>query len=175
MSEDKMIIKECIRNNRLAQKALFDEYSKRMFTLAYRILNDFDLAQDVVQDAFIEVFRDLKNFRNESPLFTWIKTIVFRKAIRILKSEKEFELIEDHHYLRDTEVSDDFTSEDLDKAIKALPPGNRTIFLLVEVEGYMHKEVAKMLEISEGTSKSQLNYAKKLLRKFLKEIYGYER
>jgi RNA polymerase sigma factor (sigma-70 family) len=175
MSEDRMIIKECIRNNRLAQKALFDEYSKHMFTLAYRILNDFDLAHDVIQDAFIEVFRDLKNFRNESPLFTWIKTIVVRKSIRILKTKKEFELIENYHHLRDTAFNDDFTAEDLDKAIRNLPYGSRTIFLLVEVEGYMHQEVAQMLNISEGTSKSQLNYAKKLLRKYLKQTYGYER
>lgn len=175
MSEDRFIIRQCIRNDRLAQKALFDKYSKPMFTIAYRILNNTEQAHDVLQDAFIEIFRDLKSYRDESPLFNWMKTIVVRKSIRIIKSKKEFEMIENHHQITNTEFNDDFTAEDLDKAVRSLPPGNRTIFLLVEVEGYMHKEVAQMLDISEGTSKSQLHYAKKLLRKYLKEKYDYER
>ncbi len=175
MSEDNHIIAECINNNRLAQKALFDKYSKPMFTIAYRILNDFDQAHDILQDVFIEVFRDLKNFRHESPLYSWMKTIVVRKSVRFLKSKRAFEMIENFHDLKENDFNDEFTAEDLDKAIRSLSPGNRTVFLLIEVEGYMHKEVAQMLDISEGTSKSQLNYAKKLLRKYLKENYNYEK
>ncbi len=175
MSEDRLIIRECISNNRLAQKALFDKYAKAMYTVAFRMLNDYDQAHDIIQDSFIEIFRDLKDFRNESSLYSWMKTIVIRKTIRHLKTVKKFELIETNHHVSEPKFNQEFTAEDLDKAISSLPTGNRTIFLLVEVEGYKHKEVANMLEISDGTSKSQLFYAKKLLKKYLKEMYGYER
>lgn len=175
MSEDGLIIKECIKNNRLAQKTLFDKYSRAMYTTAYRILNDHDHAHDIVQESFIEIFRDLKNIRNKNSLYSWMKTIVARKAIRLIKNAKQFELIEENHNIKEAEFNQEFTAEDLDKAIRSLPAGNRTIFLLIEVEGYKHKEVAKILDISDGTSKSQLFYAKKLLRKYLKEMYGYER
>jgi len=105
------LVEACLQNDRLAQKALYDRYKDAMYTVAYRITNDFDLAQDVLQDAFIQIFKGLKNFRKES-----------------------------------------------------------TVFVLIEIEGYPHKEVAKMLNISEGTSKSQLFHAKKKLREYLNNM-----
>jgi GTP-binding protein LepA len=126
---------------------------------------------NIPQEAFIEVFKNIASFRNESSLGTWIKTIVVRKAINKLKGESRFESLES---VKNNEVydwSDGFTAEYLNKAIFSLPDGARTVFILIEVEGYSHKEVATMLNISEGTSKSQLHYSKQQLQKKIKELY----
>jgi RNA polymerase sigma factor (sigma-70 family) len=145
---------------------LFEKYSKAVFNVAYRITNDYDVSNDVLQEGFIEVFKDLEKFRKESSLGSWIKTIVVRAALRKIKIENRFEKLSAEHD-QIVEWKDDFDAEELDKAIRSLPQGYRTVFLLVEKEGYKHKEIAKMLDISEGTSKSQLFYAKKMLQQKL--------
>jgi RNA polymerase sigma factor (sigma-70 family) len=169
MIDEKDLIIGCVANDRTAQKRLFDKYSKSMFTIAYRIVNDYDLAHDVLQDSFIEIFGNIKYLQKYSSLFFWIKTIVVRKSIKAIKSKNDFEDIDNQVNLMSNDFDDEFTADDLDKAIRSLPDGTRTIFLLIEVEGYKHKEVAEMLNIAEGTSKSQLNYAKKLLRNYLQK------
>jgi RNA polymerase sigma-70 factor (ECF subfamily) len=165
---ENQLVEACLNNDRLAQKKLYDKYKKAMYSLSYRITGDFEAANDVLQDAFVKVFRGLPSFRAESTLWAWIKTIVVRTAYSYLRKDKVF--LEDidnltkqpkvdwGHYL-DTEY--------LEKAILSLPEGYRMVFVLVEIEGYTHKEVASMLGISEGTSKSQLFYSKKKLREIL--------
>ncbi len=164
------LIEKCLGNDRLAQKRLYDKYKDAMYTLAYRMLRDEDLACDALQDAFIEVFNNLIKFEARSTLGAWIKTIVVRKCFRRAQKEKRFEPIDERY---DEEVylwDDELTGNDLDKAINELSQGYRSVFVLVEIEGYSHKEVAKMLEISEGTSKSQLSRAKKLLQEKLQHL-----
>lgn len=168
MIEEKEIINRCIQNDRLAQKQLFEKFSTKLFSTAYRIVADYDLAHDVIQESFIEVFRDIKDFNNISPVFYWIRTIVVRKAIKFLKKKDSFEIL-DLNYST-TQFNDEFTAQELDKAIMKLPPSCRSIFLLIEVEGYKHNEVAELLCISEGTSKSQLHYSKRILRTLLREM-----
>ena len=165
---ENQLVQSCLNNDRLAQKKLYDKYKKAMYSLSYRITGDFESANDVLQDAFVKVFRGLPSFRAESTLGAWIKTIVVRTAYSYLRKEKVF--LEDidsltkqpsvdwGHYL-DTEY--------LEKAILSLPEGYRMVFVLIEIEGYTHKEVASLLGISEGTSKSQLFYSKKKLREIL--------
>lgn len=164
------LVQSCLANDRLAQKNLYDKYKKAMYTLAYRITGDFEEANDVLQDAFVKVFRGLPSFRSESTLGAWIKTIVVRTAYSHLRKDKVFlepvdnlppgSQVDWGHYL---------DAEYLEKAILSLPDGYRTVFTLIEVEGYSHKEVAELLGISEGTSKSQLFYSKKRLREILKK------
>ena len=161
------LIKRCIRNNRNAQKVLYYRYCNAMFSTAYRIVNDREEANDVLQDAFIQIFRDLKNFRNESTVGSWMKTIVIRAALKRLHNRLEFQSVDDPSIYLLPEHFIHLDSEYLEKAIMSLPVGYRTVFLLVEVEGYSHKEVGKMLDISEGTSKSQLSRAKKMLREII--------
>jgi len=162
------LIRGCINGTRIAQKALYDRYRRGMFTLAYRMVNDWELAHDVLQDAFIEVFKSIHRLREPSALSGWIRTIVIRNAILKIRERKKlvFELPEPNSF---SQFDDLFTGEELDRAIRTLPEGNRMVFILIEVEGYKHREVAEMLNISEGTSKSQLNYAKTLLKKKLVE------
>lgn len=152
---------------RAAQRQLFERYKRAMFSTAYRILNDYDHANDALQDAFVDVFRSLDQFTFRSTLGAWIKAIVVRRAIRKQQLEGRFLSLDETLHDQPAPFRDSLTGAELDTAIRTLPEGARTIFLLVEVEGYAHKEVAVMLGISEGTSKSQTSYAKKLLRQRL--------
>jgi RNA polymerase sigma factor (sigma-70 family) len=166
MSE-KELIEGCIAQNRLAQKTFYDRYSRAMYTLAYRLTHDFEVANAVLQDGFLQAFRYMSNFRGESTLGAWLKTIVIRTAFRHIKSLKTFDEITPEISNTLIDWGDSLDAEYLEKAIQSLPDGFRTVFVLIEIEGYTHKEVADMLTISEGTSKSQLFYAKQKLRKML--------
>ncbi len=165
------IVEGCVKNNRIAQKELYDKYCVAMFSVVYRICGDHDLANDILQDAFIQVFRDIKKFRGDSSLGRWIKTIVIRTALRNIKKEKMFvNLDEVNHNDFAIELPGPLNGEYLELAILSLPKGFRTVFLLIEVEGYAHKEVSDLLNISEGTSKSQLYHAKKRLQLIIKNL-----
>lgn len=164
---DRELVRGCLENNRLVQRALYERFSTRLYTLAYRLISDRDASNDVLQDSFIEIFRSIVNFRFESSLFTWMRTIVIRNAMSYLRKNARLQVANDEIPDQASEDSFNFTAEHLEKAILSLPAQARSVFVLIEVEGYKHQEVAGMLNISEGTSKSQLNYAKKLLRKRL--------
>jgi RNA polymerase sigma-70 factor (ECF subfamily) len=167
MSETELV-HSCLKNDRLAQKNLYEKYKKAMYSLSYRITGDFEAANDVLQDAFVKVFRGLPSFRGESTLGAWIKTIVVRTAYSYLRKEKMFfEDIDDLSQSPKIDWGHYLDTEYLEKAILSLPEGYRMVFVLVEIEGYTHKEVAGLLGISEGTSKSQLFYSKKKLREIL--------
>lgn len=164
------LIDACLASDRLAQKELYDRYSRAMYTVAYRITSDFDIANDVLQEAFVKIFRHLAGFRRESTLGAWIKTIVVRTALSRMRKEIRMEALEDHHHQDQiVDWGHHLDADYLEKAIQALPTGYRSVFVMIEVEGYSHKEVADMLDISVGTSKSQLFYAKKKLRKSLEK------
>lgn len=165
------LIAACKANDRFAQQLLYKRYANAMFTISYRITKDRDLASDVLQEAFVRVFNHIHSFRGEASLGAWIRTIVVRSALGILKKEKKdlsFDLNEvEESNTRFTLSSD---TDYLEKAILSLPSGYRTVFLLIEVEGYTHQDVADLLGVSVGTSKSQLFYAKRKLRELLKPI-----
>ncbi len=167
---DTDIIEACLRSDRVAQKALYDRYKTQMYTLAYRITGNFDDANDVLQEGFLLIFRKLHTFKGEAKLSTWIHTIIARAAIRKIKDRIYFEDIES----ADTSTIIDWgTSIDIDyleKAIANLPEGYRTIFTLYEIEGFKHREIAELIDISESTSKSQLFKAKKMLRENLEKL-----
>ena len=164
------LIEACINNDRLAQKDLYQRYCKAMYNVAYRITKDFDSANDVLQEAFVKIFRALPRFRQESTVGAWIKTIVVRTALSHIKKQKHFEPIDYRAESMTIDWGSSLDVEYLEKAIQALPAGYRAVFVLIEVEGYPHKEVAEMLGISVGTSKSQLFYAKKRLRETLSKM-----
>jgi RNA polymerase sigma factor (sigma-70 family) len=163
------LIEGCIRKDYHAQKQLFDLYKDAMYTIAFRMLNDGDEANDVLQESFIQVFRDLEKFRRESTIGAWIKTIVVRTSLRRIREKLKTgftnytETEENEPVVWPTWIN----SDDLEKAILALSDGYRVVFLLIEVEGYSHKEVGEMLDIPVGTSKIRLFRAKQQLRKLL--------
>ncbi len=163
------LIAQCIAQERKAQQALYDQYRRAMFTLAYRITNDFEAAAEVLQDAFLQIFKSLSHFRGESTLGAWIKTIVVRTAYKHLKTRILFQELPPQYEETVLDWGDAIDIEYLEKAIHSLSTGFRTVFTLIEIEGFSHREVAEMLGITEGTSKSQLFYAKKKLREILTE------
>jgi len=167
------LIEACLKNNRLAQKQLYDKYKRAMFTLAYRITGDFELAEDALQEAFVKVFRALPSFRKESTLGAWIKTIVVRTTLSKVKKQTAFEPINHQNSQHLVDWGNYLDAEYLEKAINNLPEGYRAVFVLIEIEGYSHKEVAALLGISVGTSKSQLFYAKKRLRTAIKKLLDH--
>ena len=139
-----------------------------MFSTLYRILGNHDDAQDALQEGFVQVFKRIGDFKKQSTLGAWIKTIMVRQAVARLRKKKWLEPVEN---LPDVAFipPDDMLGEVIEAAILKLPEGCRAVFLLIEVEGFAHREVAEMLAISEGTSKSQLFYAKRILRDLLKD------
>ena len=160
------LIERCLAHDRLAQKALYNRYKTAMYTLAYRMTNDFGLADEVLQDAFLQAFRYLHTFRQDSTFGAWLKTIVVRTAYKKIKRSVHFEDIEQH--TKDhIDWGNHLDTEYLEQAIQALPTGYRSVFILIEIEGYTHQETGEILGIAEGTSKSQLYHAKKRLRAIL--------
>ena len=165
---EKELVKKCLDNDRTAQRELFLKYKDAMYTILLRILNDQEEATDALQDTFISVFKGLESFKFQSTLGAWIKTITVRTGINKQRKLNKlyFDSIDD---ISSEPViwPEGMTGDTLEKAISSLPDGYRSIFILIEVEGYSHKEVAEMLQVSVGTSKSQLHYAKKTLRNLL--------
>lgn len=168
---ERSILEGCLQQDRQSQRRLYERYKDAMYTLAYRITNDFDLAADVLQEAFMGVFSGIHAFQQRSTLGAWIRTIVVRTAYKKVRREPISLPLEDAPLEEPIDWGHHLDVEYLEQAIQSLPSGYRSVFVLIEVEGYTHKEVGELLGISAGTSKSQLHYAKKLLRK---RIYALE-
>ena len=162
------ILDGCRNGERIAQKALYDQYKSQMYTLAYRITGNFEDAEDVLQEGFLKVFQNLKSFRGDSQAGTWIHTIMARTALARVQSKMQFTDLERVPEIADENLNFPVEAEYLEQAILALPDGYRSIFTLYEIEGFKHREIADMLNISENTSKSQLHKAKRELQVTLK-------
>ena len=167
---EKRLVEKAIQHDRIAQKTIFENYYIQMFNTAFRIVKKEELALDVVQEAFIKVFKYIHTFEFRSTLFSWMKKILINEALRLLKDDLKFESNINETFEEVIEWQDSLTGEYLLNAILKLPDGYRAVFILIEIEGYNHREVAEMLNISVGTSKSQLFYAKKTLQKHLSDL-----
>lgn len=146
-----------------------------MYNIGYRIVNDQDEAEDVLQEAFISAFNSLDNYRGDSTFGAWLKRIVINKAINQLNKRKLDRMPEDETFdVKEEEEVDvlegfPFTVEKVRDAIEKLPDGYRSVLSLYLMEGYDHGEIAEILRITESTSKSQFNRAKKKLKELLEE------
>jgi len=155
------------------QKALYDQYAGRMLTVCMRYSKSREDAEDILQEAFVKVFNKIESFRKESSLGYWIKRIVINTALNYHRKSvylyPHFD-IDDMHQLGDDEVLvSDYNYRDLLKLLQTLPQGCQVIFNLYAIEGYKHKEIAELLNISEGTSKSQYARAKSLIKEMITE------
>lgn len=170
---DSDLIRGCIQGDRRMQQALYEKFSGKMYAVCLRYTKDEDEAQDVLQDGFIKVFRNLEKFRGEGSFEGWVRRIFvntsieyYRKAVNLKPvTEKEERTLED----QDLSAMDNMNEKEIIKLINELSPGYKTVFNLYVIEGYSHKEIADMMGISEGTSKSQLARAKAVLQKMIKE------
>lgn len=169
------IVQGCIQNDAYYQRILVDTYLSKLMTVSRRYAPRTEDAEDILQDAFIKIFRAIKNFDpDRGVLESWMRKIVINTALKKLQSNP-FLLHRNTEELIDADivstlspsVYDRLLEEDILDVISTLPDGYKQIFNLSVIEGYPHKEIAKMLDIKEGTSRSNLAKAKRLLRKKL--------
>lgn len=169
------IIEQCKRNDRNAQLHLYNQYCDGMFTVAMRFVKDTLEAEDIVQEAFIKAFAKINQYKAEVTFGAWLKRIVINKSIDCLKSRKQHlqELEEVHlkvvdmSYEHEWSVDDTITLEEVKAAINSLPDKYRYVVMLYLVEGYDHKEISEILNISEIASRTQLSRGKSKLKTLL--------
>lgn len=169
----KRLINGCLLNNRQAQQELYNLMSGKMFAVCMRYCSNKELAQDVLQEGFVKVFTNLVKYRGDGSFEGWVRKIFVNTAVEHFRKESKMFPVTDSEAvilsLPHDAVEDHLELEDLLKMIQKLSTGYRTIFNLYVIEGYSHKEIAEMLHISEGTSKSQLARARYLLQKYIIE------
>ncbi len=172
------IVEACKNGDRQAQFNLYRLYSKAMYNICIRMLNNELDAEDILQNSFVDIFTKLDSFKYQSSIGAWIKRIVVNNCINFLKKRKlNFQSIEDNVLERTVipaEDNDKFTVVDIDiskvnTAILKLPDGYRIVFSLYLLEGYDHSEIADILNVSVATSKSQYSRAKRKLRAILED------
>jgi len=161
------IIDRCKNGEVKAQFLLYKQYSKAMYNIAIRFMNNKMDAEDILQESFVTAFEKLNELANNNAFGSWLKRIVINNCItHIRKNKYEFDDIEDYTSVTDPEEGEAELNIDpslVHDAIKELPPGGRTILVLHALEGYKHREIAEMLNVSESTSKSQYRRALDLL------------
>jgi RNA polymerase sigma factor (sigma-70 family) len=169
------LIEECRKGSRKAQYRLYNHYSKAMYNLAYRMLNNREDAEDILQEAFTECFRNIETFRFESTFGAWLKRIVLNKCINEVRRKKiDLELYDTLPPVAEEEEEQaNYNTREIFKGIELLPDGYRIILTLYLLEGYDHTEISQILGISESTSKSQYSRAKEKLKNILSKKYVY--
>jgi RNA polymerase sigma-70 factor (ECF subfamily) len=171
MTDDELV-RRCVKGDPIAQKALYQQFARKMMSICMRYANDRDQAKDMLQDGFVKVFQKIEHYRGEGPLGGWIARTMVNTALDHIRRNKPYDHSVDlteaeHLHQEDATVLASMSTEELMGLIQALPPGYRTVFNLFAIEGYPHKEIAEMLGISENTSKSQFMKARAYLRKLL--------
>jgi len=172
---DLELVRRCRKGERKAQFELYQLYKDRVFNIAYRMANSQQDAEDITQMAFMRVFKKIDSFRGDSALSSWVYRLTVNVCINHFRKEKKKralvvnELSEQGTNLKMLKTNEQAPKMKpfLEKAIRALPAGYRMIFVLYDIEGYKHEEIAEIMNISEGTSKSQLHKARRELRQFL--------
>jgi len=176
--DERTLIAKAATGDRTAARALYDAHVERVHRIAYRLCGDADLADDLTQDVFVQLFRRLDQFRGESSFGTWVHRVALTVSLNAMRKVKRFRTRETeidealHHEGAEDDVEPDFR-EKLNAAIDALPEGCRVALVMHTIEGYSHAEIGEMLGIAEGTSKARVFDArarlKKSLASFLKE------
>ena len=175
---DEQLVKLCLQGNNSAQERLYNLFAPKMWTVCLRYMKNEEEAQDVLQMGFVKVFKNLQTFNQSGSLDGWIRKIIINTALDNIRKNKKFEnniqwdAISYQQEDNAGNVLHKLAAEDLMQLINELPTGFKTVFNLYAIEGYSHKEIAQMLNVTESTSKSQYSRAKALLRKIIKEKYA---
>jgi RNA polymerase sigma-70 factor (ECF subfamily) len=166
------VIAGCTEGNRECQKALYDRFASKMFSLCLRYAPDYHTAEDLLQEGFVKIYYNIYKYNGSGSFEGWMKRVFINHSIEQLrKVDKHFAADDIGNIAESTtsgnEIVGKLALDDLMKLVQALPTGYRTVFNLYALEGFSHKEIAEMLEISDGTSKSQLARAKGMLKEML--------
>jgi RNA polymerase sigma factor (sigma-70 family) len=164
------LIQKCCDGDRTAYRELYNHYSGELLAIAMRYMKSKQEAEDVLQEAYIKVFKNLASFDQRASLKTWLTRIVINTALNMLR--KEHKIVNwDISEVADVKTNGlplhDFQFNELLSFIQQLPAGCKAVFNLYAIEGYTHKEIGEMLKVSEGTSKSQYFRAKRLLQEII--------
>ncbi|MFN8281255.1 MAG: RNA polymerase sigma factor [Saprospiraceae bacterium] len=172
--KDKELSDACAAGDRKAQHTLFERFKNVMFGVCMRFGDSRATAEDLLQEGFIRVFRDIGKYRGEGSLEGWVRNVFVRTSIAYLQKNKALPKFVDEHWLDNTlaELPEDFDPYDINSAIallQKLPPGFRAVLNLSILEDKTHEEIANILGISASTSRSQLSRAKAYLRKIIEK------
>ena len=171
---DSDLIEGCIRGDRKMQHELYNRFASKMYGVCLRYAGNAEEAEDILQEGFIKVFNKIGSFRSEGSFEGWIRRIFVNTAIEHFRKKIYLQPITD--YEEDTvegkylSVLDSLAEKDIIQLVQQLSPGYRTVFNMYVVEGYTHKQIAEALNISEGTSKSQLSRAKLILQDMVQQF-----
>lgn len=170
--QEKQTIAQAIDNNRQAQHLIYNKYAAKMLGVCRQYIKDVHLAEDVLITAFMKVFTNLKNFEHKGSFEGWIRRIMVNECISFIRAHKKVSFMDDESYHEEAfnEIDSQFTVDELQFLIDALPDGYKMIFNLYAIEGYKHHEIATMLNINEGTSKSQLSHARRILQENIHQL-----
>lgn len=168
-------IRLALEQNRHAQQKIYSKHAPKMLSICRQYIKDVHQAEDIMITAFMKVFANLKNFEHKGSFEGWIRRIMVNECISFLRVQKKVSFLEDEYYqvsgFNNTESK--FSVEDIQSLIDHLPDGYKMVFNLYALEGYKHKEIAEMLGINEGTSKSQLSHARRLLQQQVAKSKNY--
>lgn len=162
------LLKDCLKGKAEAQKQLYDHFADIMLGVCFRYTKSIKDAEDVLQDGFVKVFRNLHQYNSDGELGAWIRKIMVNTALNFLKKNRKYQddlyFIDHHlHPIADDDPVIRLQAKELSELIRQLPPGYQTVFNLHAVEGYSHVEIGEMLGVSDGTSRSQYARARGLL------------
>jgi len=172
---DRHFLTACIQGDVQRQKELYEVFAPTMFGICLRYASDYHQAEDILQEGFIKVFTHLDRFRHEGSFEGWLKRVFINTAIEHYRRSLKFNQLEDLTQVVQTveepTAHEELQVDDLLQLIQELAPGYRTVFNLYAIEGYSHKEIGKLLNISVGTSKSQLARARLALQQRVKALH----
>jgi len=180
MLNEKQLIQGCLKQDQKIQKILYEKYSSGFLGVCARYTQDRTEAEDVLQEAFLKIFVNIKQYSGSGSFEGWMRRIVVNTAISHYRQNLKHYYNQEISEVKESKIDDtviyeaDFTHEELLGVIRTLPRGYQVVFNLYAIEGYMHKEIAEMLDIDINTSKSQFSRARKIMQQKLRE-YGRER
>jgi RNA polymerase sigma-70 factor (ECF subfamily) len=176
MMSDRQIIELCAKYDRKAQQMLYDKYSRLLLGVCLRYATDKAEAEDILQDSFLKIFYNIKDFTGSGSFIGWLRKVAVNTAITHYHKNLKYRYHVDIEDYVSVEIGitsfeeDFFTSDELYKVLNELPTGYRMVFNLYAVEGYKHKEIAEILGIDTNTSKSQYSRAKAVIRDKLEKL-----
>jgi RNA polymerase sigma-70 factor (ECF subfamily) len=164
--EEKNRIQLAADNNRQAQQLIYASYAPKMLGVCRQYVKDIHHAEDVMITAFMKVFSSLSNFEHKGSFEGWIRRIMINESISYIRANKKISFLDDEQYSEEfaNSIESQFNVEEIQLLIDALPDGYKMVFNLYVIEGYKHHEIAELLSISAGTSKSQLSQARRILQ-----------
>jgi RNA polymerase sigma-70 factor (ECF subfamily) len=181
LSDIKKIIKGCLAGNRRDQELLYRRHSAKLYAVSLQYSSNDEEARDILQEGFIKIFENLKNYKHEGSFEGWIRRIVVNTALEKFRSRHNLFRVDDIDTITEPEAEPDnedysgLQAVDLLYIIRELPPKYRMVFNLYAIEGYSHREIGDMLNISEGTSKSNLSRARIILQRRVGSLTGIKR